>query len=205
MPNVTEVLVRCSDCGHMWHLPLSAPIIGAANGDTINFPSRSIEVECPVCGTVGINDSETRAEVIGKEIRGLYAILRSVSLKGDDLRKLAAIAAEAKENGTRPEEVAGKIETAVPRLQPVLAWIAENNISVAAWLALLAALVMPVVGPEIAAALWPSTTTVVVEAPSGEEHLLEQIARELGSSLDTPYVPSSPDVEPKPSGPPGNQ
>jgi hypothetical protein len=192
--------VRCSDCGHMWHLPLSAPIIGAANGDTISFPSRSIEVECPVCGTVGINDKETRAEVIGKDIRGLYAILRSVSLKGDDLRKLAAIAAEAKESGSRPEEVAEKIKTAVPRLQPVLAWIAENNTSITAWLAILAALIMPIVGPEIAAALWPSTTTVVVQIPSGQEHLFEQMARELQSSPGTSSVTGSPKVEPKPSG-----
>jgi ribosomal protein S27E len=198
MPNVTEVLVRCADCGHMWHLPLSAPLIGASNGDTISFPSGSIEVECPVCGTVGINDKETRAQVLGKEIRGLYAILRSVSLKGDDLRKLAAIAAEAKESGSRPEEVAEKIKATVPTLQPVLAWIAENNISIATWLALLAALVMPIVGPEIAAALWPPTTTVVVETPSGEEHLLEQIARELRSSLHTSSSTDSPDVESKP-------
>jgi hypothetical protein len=183
----------------MWHLPLSAPIT-ASNGDRISFPSGWIKVECPVCGTVGVNDKETRAEVVSKEIRVLYAILRSVSLKNDDLRKLAAIAVAAKESGSGPEEVAEQIKTAVPRLKPVLAWIAENNISIATWLALLAALVMPIVDPEIAAALWPPTTIVVVESPAGEEHVLEQIARELRSSLDTSSATGSAAVEPKPGG-----
>lgn len=200
MPTVTGILVRCSDCGHKWQLTFSVAII-ASTGDEITAPPGSINVECPRCGMVGTNHTETKAEITGEEVRGLFAVLRSVSLTGDDLRKLATIAAEAKEGGSRPEEVAEKIKTSIPRLRPVLTWIAENNISISTWLALLAALVMPIVGPEIAAILWPPTTAIVVESPSGEEHLLAQIANELRSALKASSATDRPHAEPKQGSP----
>jgi hypothetical protein len=203
MPDVTKVLVRCYHCGYRWKLPLQQPIIGVASGDTIIFAPRSIDVECPECGTRGVNYTETTATVTAEGIRGLWALLRSISLTDDDLEKLATIALEARESGTKAEAIAERIRTSIPRLRPVFAWItSQEGGSTGQWIGVLialAALIIAIKGPATAPVQHP---TIVIEYPSGEEHLLEQIADELKSALKAPNTAVGPQVEPKPENSP---
>lgn len=199
MPNVTGIKVRCSDCDHNWELPFSAPIIGASTGDEITVPPGWIKVECPRCHVVGTNPTETKAQVTGEEVRGLFAVLRSVSLTGDDIRKLSTIATEAKESGSRPEEVAEQIKNSIPRLRPVLTWMSEYE-SVGTWLLVLIGLATLIVTIEMAT---PSQSqsqsqSIVIESPSGEEHLLEQIVDELRSALKASSATDGQHFETKP-------
>lgn len=188
MPTVAKLLVRCDHCGRRWQLPLHHPIIGAANGDTIMFAPRSIDVECPECGTRVVNYMETRADVTCESIRGLFALLRSASLTDKDIEKLATIASDARKNDTEPEALIEKIKISVPRLRPVLTWItSQESASIAAWITVLIALVTLIItvkGQPSAPAQQP---TIILECPSGEAQkisdLFGQIADELRSDL----------------------
>jgi hypothetical protein len=111
VPNVTEVLVRCYDCGHIWQLPLNVPLIGAANGDTITFVPHSINAKCPKCGTYGVNYRKSTANVTGEGMRGLFALLQSVSPTNEDLEKLATIASEVRKSDANTEAIVELIKT----------------------------------------------------------------------------------------------
>jgi hypothetical protein len=207
MSNVTEILVGCYHCGHMWRQPLQQPVIGAVNGDTITFAPRSIDVKCPECGTRGVNYTETTVNVTGESIRGLFALLRSASLTGEDIEKLATIASDARKSDTKPEVLVELIKTSVPRLRPALAWItSQESASVAAWIAVLIALVTLVVTVKGQAAAPVQQPTIVLECSSGEEQkisdLFGQIANELRSALKASNTAVGPQVEPRPKNPP---
>jgi hypothetical protein len=206
MPNLTKVPVQCYHCGYRWELPLRQPIIGAANGDTITFAPCSIDVECPRCETQGVNYTATTAAVTAEGIRGLFAILRSVSLTDEDLEKLSTIALEARENGTKAEVVAQQIKTSIPRLRPVFAWItSQGSGSVGQWVGVLiglAALIIAVKGTATAPVQRP---TIIYECPSGEmqniSNLLGQIADELRSAVKSSNTAGRSHVEPQPENP----
>ena len=205
--NVTKVLVRCDHCGHRWRLPLQQPIIGAVNGDAIIFAPRSIDVKCPECGTRGVNYTETRADVTGETIRGLFALLRSASLTDEDIEKLATIASDARKSDTKPEALVELIKTSVPRLSPALAWItSQESASVAAWIAVLIALVTLIITVKGQVAAPVQQPTIVLECPSGEEQkisdLFGQIADELRSTLKASNTAVGPQVETRPKNPP---
>ena len=205
---MTKILVGCYHCGHMWPQPLQQPVIGAANGDTITFAPRSIDVKCPECGTRGVNDTESTVNVTGESIRGLFALLRSASLTGEDIEKLATIASDATKSDTKPEVLVDLLETSVPRLRPALAWInSQESVPVGTWILVLLTLVLLAISVkgQAAAPVQQTTivqTTIVLGCPSGEEQkisdLFGQMADELRSAMKASNIVVGPQVEPRP-------
>lgn len=179
---MTTMLVRCYECDHTWQQPL-LPIL-AANGDTITVAPRAINVECPECGTQVVNHTATTVHVTGASMRGFFALLQS--LTSEDVRKLATIAARARENGTSTEVVAEQIKTSIPSLRPVLAPLTSPV--VVAWITILLTVVQIMISvkgasPAVAPVQRPA---IILEYPSVEEQtmndLLQQIADELKSA-----------------------
>lgn len=206
MPLLAKIPVQCDHCGLTWELELPRSI-EVANGDTITFAPGSIDVICPQCRTRGINYTAPTVTATAKGIRGLFAVLRSVSPSVEDLKILLAIALEAKESGAQTEAFAEQIKTSIPRLGPIANWmLSEKGTSVATWITVLVAVLTLIVTVKATSAAPVSQQTVVIECPSGEEQeisaLLEQIANELQSNLKASSTMVGPRIEPNLENPP---
>jgi rubredoxin len=190
MPLLTSIPVQCDYCGYTWELELSRSI-EAANGDTITFAPGSIDVMCPLCGTEGVNYTTPTANVTTEGIRGLFAVLRSVSATTKDLQTLVAVSLEAKESGAETEAIAEQIKTSIPRLKPVAEWmLSEKGMGVATWITMLLTFLALMAALRPTSTAPPASQTVVIECPSGDEQeiisLLQQIAGELHSDSKAP-------------------
>jgi hypothetical protein len=185
---MTSVPVQCDNCGHAWDHPLQCAI-QVANGDTLTFAAGSIHSTCPQCGAEGVNFSATSATSTGKGIRGLLAVLQSISANTADLETLTKIAVAARRSGAGNAEVAQQIRASAPRLQALGNWmLSDEGQRYAPWLTFLitflALVVMTVDG--IAAAIDASTvpaprSTIVVQCPVKPKKLRNCSNRSSGS------------------------
>jgi hypothetical protein len=130
----------------------------------------------------------------GNEMRGLFAVLRTVSPDAEDLERLTRIALAAKESGAGNAEVAEQIKTSIPRLKPLADWLlSPQGAALAAWLAVLASVWMLIVTLKASPPaqdsqpkpIAPTSQTIIVNCPYDQEQmtrdLLGQIAREIRS------------------------
>lgn len=188
---------QCDHCSFTWEYELQQASIEVGVGGTISFAPGAIQARCPRCGAVGVNAKTSSGTVTAKGIRGLLAVLRTVSASTNDFERLAEIARAAHESGVGPAQVAEQINASIPRLKAVGKWVlSQESGTVAAWIAALVAVLMFILSlTDKSPAPTPAPTVVIQCGPGDEQEikgLFEQLSREIRSDV-------KPSSEPLPS------
>jgi hypothetical protein len=206
VPILQNLRVRCDRCGFTWKYSLGSSI-EVANGNTITFAPGSIQDTCSNCGAQGINVKAPTATATTKEIRGLFAVLQTVSASTEDFEHLAEIAYAAKQSRAEVAELAEQIKTSIPSLQAVGNWMqSKEGQSAAQWITVLLTVLMLIISLATPSPTTIPASRIIVQCPSDKEqeievqeirYLLEQIAREIRSDLKTPKSAESKGITPE--------
>jgi hypothetical protein len=172
--------VICENCGRLFGAP---NLIGVAGGGQATVQLTDVRYgPCPHCGGVG-RIPDGLYEIAEDAVRQLSGVPR------EQLLRLQALLARAQEHGATPEGLAREIEAEAPAAGAIASMLADGGSSLAAWLAVLLAVLQILLGQlhEPQPAQTPEQVAEIVR------QVLDQTGRAAPQAM-APVAPAAPKV-----------